>query len=197
MTDGPDKAGTITILLQRAQAGEIEVMNEVMRLIYEPLKCAARKIVARARPDVGMDATGLVNEAYGRLIEKGIPAVENRGHFVFLLKRKMDDVFVERARADLALKRGGGQKLQPLTDVPVAADQSSLQIDILDAIEELRKKDVFAARVIELHFYCDCTFQELADMLQCAPSAVRKAWGFARVWLRRRLSHHADDSGTQ
>ena len=56
-----------------------------------------------------------------------------------------------------------------------------------DALARLEAKDPKTSDVVYLYFFLGLTFVEVGEALGISESAARRAWKFARNWLRRNM----------
>src|SRR5437660_329800 len=94
---------TITELLGRWDEGG-EVHAEIMPAVYANLRHIAGCLFRNERADHTLQPTGLVNEAYIRLIEGG--PFKNREHFFSTAAHAMREALIDYARRHGAQKRG-------------------------------------------------------------------------------------------
>src|SRR5262249_37223432 len=99
----------VTQILNQIQQGDAQAAEQLLPLVYDELRKLARQKLSREQPGQTIDATGLVHEAYLRLIG---PANENRwkdcGHFFAAAAGAMRHILVDRARRKRRGKHGGG-----------------------------------------------------------------------------------------
>ena len=112
----------VTRLLDSAAAGDPGAAAELLPLVYDELRKLAAVRMAEEKPGQTLDATGLVHEAYLRLV--GDQTFENRGHFFAAAAQAMRHILVDRARQRQSQKRGGDRKRLRLEDVQVEAEQA-------------------------------------------------------------------------
>lgn len=181
--------GTITILLAQARGGDPKASNELFDRAYDELKSIASRVLAgKARCKAGLERTSLVNEAYARLSRSDKVFAENRRHFFFLFSRAMQDVLIEQARANLAIKRGRLVQRVPLDELQVDERQPVNILDVREALDELQQIDAQCAEIVMLKFFGRCTISEIAELLDCSVANVRRDWEYARAWLHHRLT---------
>src|SRR5512147_555380 len=106
MTASPSP-GAITLLLERARAGDEPAVGALVPLVYGELRRIAGSCLRRERPGHTLQATALVHEAYLRLLKDQDLSFQNRAHFLGIAARAMREILVEHARARDAAKRGG------------------------------------------------------------------------------------------
>lgn len=188
MNDGPELSGTITALLLKVRGGDKSAEHELLTIVYDDLRRIAMRQLADFRGH-SLDATGLVHEVCGRMLNRARLEATDRRHFYALISRAMRDVLIDHIRADQTIKRGGGLQRQPM--IECSAGGETLRFDILDlndALAELGRLDPDAARVVHLRFYGGCTLEESAELIGCSFATIRRHWDYARAWLHERLS---------
>ncbi|MFO0939517.1 MAG: ECF-type sigma factor [Pirellulales bacterium] len=176
----------VTIALQAINAGNSEAASHLLSLVYEELRRLAAAKMAQEKPGQTLDATGLVHEAYLRLV--GDQRFENRGHFFAAAAEAMRRILVDRARERLSLKRGGGLERISIDDVPEElADQRLLELN--GALTLLVSIDPLAAKVVELHHFVGMTQDAVAQALGLSGHKFRQKWAYARAWLKSELKN--------
>lgn len=190
LASGP-ATGTVTVLLREARSGDAAKRDELFRRVYEELRGIARGMVGpNGWPLLGLEVTSLVNSACARLLGRDQLDAEDRRHFYFLFGRAMHDVLVETVKASKTQKVGGDRKRMVLMDAP-AEEGGTFQADVLDlraALEEFRKVDAEAAKVVDLRYFAQRSIRETAEMLERSVASVRRDWAYASAWLSERLS---------
>lgn len=147
----------------------------------------------RERREHTLQTTGLVSEAFVRLVDvKGIDW-QDRAHFLAVSARIMRRILVEAARTRAAAKRGGGMarvehQAMDMETIPAPrADRASELCALDDALDALGGMDARRAQVIELRFFGGLTVEETADVLKVSRQTVLRDWKLARAWLAREL----------
>lgn len=185
-----------TRLLIDWSRGDTEAADRLMPLVYDELRQLARSYLRRERPDHTLQATGLVHEAYLRLVDQTKTGWKNRAHFLGVAAQVMRRILVDHARRHRAEKRGGGWERLPLDDEEVASEGvRSVNLSALDdALEDLAKFDARQSRVVELRFFGGLTNEEVGEVLEISPRTVKREWRMARAWLHREVFAGEDDS---
>src|SRR5215475_3592074 len=184
----------VTRLIEAASNGRPEAARDLLPLVYDELRKLAAHRMKGERADHTLQATGLVHEAYLRLIGNSEIDWANRAHFFHAAAEAMRRILIEHARAKFGAKRGGARKKLPLDVVDLAAEADPTQILALDeAIFRLEQKDADAARVVRLRFYAGLSVEEIAKATGRSPRTVKRDWAFARAFLIRALGA-ADDT---
>src|SRR4051812_8828849 len=102
-----ENRGSITRLLGDVARGQDEARAELVALVYQELHDIARHLMRGERGDHTLQATGLVNEAFLRLVG-GLPiAWDSRTHFFAVAATAMRRILVDYARSRGTGKRGG------------------------------------------------------------------------------------------
>jgi RNA polymerase sigma factor (TIGR02999 family) len=178
--------GEITSLLRAWSQGDAAARDRLASLVYKDLRrVAGARMRGRTRPS--LSPTDVVHDVFVRLLGQEARWV-NRAHFFAVAAEMVRRVLVDRARARLARKRGGGALRVDLSDVEVVHAGKDVDVLALDrALEELSAQDARQARVVVLHFFGGLTFDEIGEELGVSASAAKREWQAARVWLLWRL----------
>ena len=166
-------------LLEGDSSGEL--LNE----LYAELKKIARARMQGERQGHTLNATALVNEAWLRLEKSTSEEWRDRKHFYGAAAEAMRRILVEAARHRLAAKRGGGKISIPLEDdLPIAAPVADERLlEVHEVLERLQAEDETKAHIVKLRFFGGLKHEEVAALLDCSESTVRRLWGEAKTWL--------------
>ena len=165
-----------------------QAIDQVVALTYQELRTIAhRRLAARGRGGT-LSTTGLVHEAYLKLVDQSRAGWQDRAHFLALASLAMRHVLVDRARERGALRRGGA-RLQITLDEEVLAveDQPEVLLHLNEALERLATGEPRLARVVDCRFFGGLTEQETAEALGLTTRTVQRDWVKARILLRRVL----------
>ena len=181
----------VTQLLRDWSAGRKEARDELLGLVYDPLRAIAERHLYRERENHTLQPTALVHELYLRLVDQRRVDWSDRTHFFAVAAQVMRRILVDHARRKKSDKRGGAQI--PLT-IGAAADVAATDPDTVDvvaldvALEHLEKIYPQQAKIVELRFYGGLTIDETASAMGVSPATVSREWTMARAWLRRAMS---------
>jgi RNA polymerase sigma factor (TIGR02999 family) len=179
----------VTVLLQNAQAGDHEALDQLLPLVYGELKRIAAGHLRRERSDHTLQATALVHEAYLRLVQQHSVDWRNRAHFFAIAAEMMRRILVNYAVQQNAEKRGGKSERFSLDDVTSLAAQSEVDLLLLDeALKKLVAIDASQARIVELRFFGGLTVEEVAAVLGISERTVKRDWRAAKAWLHHQIS---------
>jgi RNA polymerase sigma factor (TIGR02999 family) len=181
-------------VLQAIRGGDTCAADKLLVLLYDDLRRLAALKLAHEKPGQTLDATGLVHEAYLRLLahdgERANGGVDwqNRGHFFAAAAEAMRRILIGRARQKAALKRGRGARRVPLDQaLNEAPDETANLLEINEALTALEKHDAQAAQLVKLRFFAGLQHQEAAEALGISRGAADRLWALARAWLFRQL----------
>ena len=184
----PPASGAITELLHRLRDGDDAALDRLLPLVYDQMREAARRALAREQPGHTLHATELVHEAFFKLAGGGGTDWRDRAHFLAIAARAMRQVLVEHARRRLADKRGGGVVHVTLEDGTAAhatSDQELVALD--DALERLEAMQPRLRAVVEHRFFGGLSERETAEVLGVGERTVQRDWMRARAWLHKEL----------
>ena len=177
--------------------GNREAAAGLMPLVYDELRRLARNYLQRERPDHTLQATGLVHEAYLRLVDQRTTTWQNRAHFFGVAAQLMRRILVDHARRHRTDKRGGEWTKVQFDEALAPSVSRSLDVIALDdALQDLAKLNPQHSQIVELRFFGGMNTEEVAEVLDVSPRTVQREWRMARAWLRRQIStDESDDSG--
>jgi RNA polymerase sigma factor (TIGR02999 family) len=188
-------SGDVTQLLVAYREGDKSALDRLIPLIYDDLRRIAGAHIARGPANPTLQATGLVNEAYLRLVDQTRADWRDRQHFLSVCARAMRQIVVSNVRRHLAAKRGGGQGAVPIEEnVADEADRPEWLLDLDQALDRLAAHDERLARVVECRYFAGFTEEETAEILGSSVRTVQRDWRRARAWLRRDLEDSKRDA---
>jgi RNA polymerase sigma factor (TIGR02999 family) len=179
----------ITQVLNAIEQGDPHAAGQLLPLVYEELRQLAAQKLAQEKPGQTLQATGLVHEAYLRLVAgESNTHWNSRGHFIAAAAEAMRRILVENARHKKTEKRGGQRKridlsqAEPLDD----ADPDAL-LDLDELLTRLANEDPEAAAVAKLRLFAGLSVEEAAQALSTSRASAYRQWTYARAWLHIRL----------
>ena len=177
-----------TDVLEALRGGRHDSLDRLMPMVYDELRAIAHRHLAGRRSGDSLVTQALVNEAYLKMVDQSQARWKDRAHFLALASVAMRQVLVDRARARMALKRGGSRRSVTLDDDTIAVDseaESLLEID--DALERLSRFSPRLAHIVECRFYGGLSHEEIAEALGVTVRTVERDWAKARMLLREVL----------
>ena len=177
----------VTLLLNRASAGESDAPGKLLELVYDDLRRLASAYMQNEHDAQTLQATALVHEAYLRLVDWQNVSWQSRAHFFAVAAQVMRRILVDHARAKHAQKRNFGQRiaLDDAVSFPIEKEFELLALE--EALMSLESKDERQAKIVELRFFGGLSLKETAFVLNVSESTVKDDWDFAKAWLKRQL----------
>lgn len=175
--------------------GDRDAPARLMPLVYDELRSLARNYLRGERPNHTLQATGLVHEAYLRLVDQTAATWQNRAHFLGVAAAVMRRILVDYARSRRAAKRGGGiEKIQLDEAIAVSPERHVDLVALDDAMKDLGRFDPRQSQIVELRFFGGLTVEEVGEVLGISERTVKREWRLARAWLRREIVRGEDDA---
>jgi RNA polymerase sigma factor (TIGR02999 family) len=179
----------LTELLQRWDAGDQDARDALVAGVYEELRAIAHRRLEAERGPQTLDTTSLVHETYLKLAGSREVGWESRAHFFSIAARQMRQILVDRARARLADKRGGGVQPATLDEGLIYDDGKAARLlDIDGALEKLAEVNERASSIVEMRFFVGMTMKEISAVIDASLATVERDWTMARAWLMRELA---------
>ena len=184
--DDDSKAG-ITLILNRALAGDAASRERVYALLYAELLRLARSHLSGSGA-LSLNPSALVHEAYLRMLAREATPMRDRRAFFAYASSVMRSVLIDHVRAGAAEKRGG--LFTPVTLTTgvlnsVAAEEDFSRLN--DALDALRGIDERSFRVVEMRYFAGMTEEDIAGELDVSVPTVKRDWRKARAFLFEQL----------
>jgi RNA polymerase sigma factor (TIGR02999 family) len=179
----------VTRILSAIEQGDPHAAEQLLPLVYDELRRLAAQKMAQERPGQTLDATGLVHEAYLRLVgaEQG-QQWTGHGHFFAAAAQAMRNILVDNARRKQRNKHGGGRHRVALDEaLPARPDDDGL-LALDEALSRLAAEDPEAAHVVQLRYFAGLSIEDAARALGISRAYAYRQWTFARAWLLQALS---------
>jgi RNA polymerase sigma factor (TIGR02999 family) len=182
-------SGEITQLLLDWRNGNQAALNRLFPLVYDELRGLAHGVRRRSSDEDSLRTTGLVHEAYLKLVDQTHASIHDRGHFFALAARAMRQILVDHARARGAQKRGDG--VRPATFEEWASDDArrdeETRLTEIIAVDELLAKldqvDHRLVELVEMRYFGGLSVEETAETLGVSARTVKRDWQKARAWM--------------
>lgn len=189
------QSADLTVLLRQLAQGRRDALDELVPVVYDTLRQIAHAQLARERSGHTLSTTGLVHEAYLRLVNINEVDWKDRAHFLAVAARVMRRILIDYARSRRREKRGGGAVRVSLSEGAVAAVGQADDLLALDeALSRLEQHSERQCRVVEYRCFGGLTIEETAAALSTSIATVKRDWAFCRAWLNRELADAGDAS---
>lgn len=177
---------SVTALIDAASGGDAGALRQLFARVYGELKRLAHIQLARAGGQT-LNTTGLVHEAYLKLAQPGERSLRDREHFFSLAARAMRQIVIDRARAQVADKRGGGEVR--MTDIDDAFDVAGGELGpeallrLNEALDQFASDEPRLAQLVELRFFAGLGIDQIAALQQVSERTLNRDWRRAKVQL--------------
>jgi RNA polymerase sigma factor (TIGR02999 family) len=176
-------------VLEDLRSGRREALDRILPLVYEELREIAHRRLAAREVGGTLVTTGLVHEAYLKLVDQSNAEWRDRAHFLALASVAMRHILIDRAKARTRLKRGGVRRRVTLDDaIGSVEDQAESLLEIDEALGRLAEIEPRLAHVVECRFYGGLTEEEIAEALGVTVRTIERDWAKARMLLRNALA---------
>jgi RNA polymerase sigma-70 factor, ECF subfamily len=183
----------VTELLAAWRAGERSALDQLVPLVEAELRQLARRYLRRERPGHVLQTTGLVNEAFVRLLNWQDVSWQNRAHFIAMAARLMRNILVDIARRRAKGADGHSVRIVDIAAAgPMANERARDLVALDDALRGLAERDLRKAQIVELRFFGGLNLEEIAEVLGVAPITVSREWAKARAWRHREVTREPD-----
>ena len=119
--------------------GDEEALKSLIPLVYQELHRMAARHMRNESPGHTLQTSGLVNEAYLKLVDQKNVRWQNRAHFFGVASQLMRRILVDHARKHARIKRGGAMQKLSLDETAIASNDRAAQFIALDAALTLWK----------------------------------------------------------
>jgi RNA polymerase sigma factor (TIGR02999 family) len=179
----------VTRILDAIEQGDAHAAEQLLPLVYDELRKLAAEKMAQEKPGQTLQATGLVHEAYLRLMDADKARHWNgRGHFFAAAAEAMRHILVDRARRKRRRKRGGDRGRVPFDEANLAAAEDAEEVlAVHEALAGLTAADAQSAELVKLRCFAGLSIPEAAEALNLSPRSADRLWAYARAWLRRAI----------
>ena len=187
--------GELTRLLAEWSSGNPSALDELVPLVYDPLRRLASDYMRGERPGHLLQTTALVNEAYLRLMGRQEISCYTRAEFFAIAAQVMRRVLVDYARERNRVKRGEGVAPLSLEEAAVISDDRAEQIVAINAaLDNLCSFDSRKGQVFELRYFGGMSVEEVAEVLRVSEVTIARDWKIAKLWLRREIARGAQNA---
>lgn len=178
----------VTGLLRRWSEGDQEALNRLVPLMYAELRRLAHQRLRREQGNRSLNTTGLVHDAYLKLMDVRRTSFRDRAHFLAMASRVMRRLLVDQARARRADKRGGAAEALELDEALwVSEPQAAVLSDLDEALQRLEALDPRQGQIVEQRYFGGLTLEEIAEAIGVSLATVKRELRFAHAWLATEL----------
>ena len=185
----PEDPSEVTQWLRQLGGSAPQASGQLFEMLYAELKRLARSHLRKEDAGHTLSPTGLVHEAWFRMVDQSRTSWQNRSHFMAVASTMMRRILVNHELARRADKRDAERVALTLSGLEqlVGAPDRDL-VAVHDALLAFEAIDARAAKMVELRFFGGLENEEVAQALDISLATVKRDWAVARAWLRRELS---------
>jgi len=185
----------VTQILGQIEDGDGQAANKLLPLVYDELRKLAAAKMTQENPGQTLQATGLVHEAYIRLVDvEKVQHWDSRGHFFSAAAEAMRRILVENARRKGSSKRGGNVKRVDLDEACSLCETSPVELlAVNEALDVLAQEDPIKAELVKLRCFAGLSHQEAAEALGISRATADRYWAYAKVRLYCEI-HEPDET---
>lgn len=179
--------GDVTELIALARGGDRSASERLFAQVYRDLHRLAARQLGPAQH--GMQTTSLVHEAYFRLAKPDALVLSDRVHFFAVAARAMRQLVIDRARARLAEKRGGGRgvSLDEVRPDALGIESNTDVFALAQALDHLATLDPLLAQLVDMRFFAGLELAEIAELTQRSERSLKRDWRKARAFLHAQM----------
>jgi len=173
----------VTALLQLWSAGDASARDRLIPLVYDRLHAIAHRRLGTAA-ESSLNTTGLVHEAYIRLVDAPRINLPDRAHFLALASEIMRNLLVDHARSRLAVKRGAGATMVELDESVGFSDEDLDTVaELDDALKRLAQLNPRQGRLLQHRYFGGLSLEESAVAEGVSLATTKRELRSARAWL--------------
>ena len=178
----------VTGLLRLWSAGDESARDRLIPLVYDRLRALAHRRLGFSPVDNSLNTTELVHEAYIRLVDAPRVDLPDRAHFLGLASGIMRNLLIDRARARLTAKRGGGARPVELQEFDWISDENLETVaDLDDALKRLDELSPRQGKLLQHRYFGGLTLEESAAAMGVSLATAKRDLRSARAWLALEL----------
>jgi RNA polymerase sigma-70 factor (ECF subfamily) len=169
--------------------------KELFEQLYPELHRMAKRHMRAEYNAETLEATGLVHEAYMKLVDQSRVDWQGRTHFLAVSSQAMRRILVDNARKKHRTKRGGDVQKISLDDawMAMSPEKEEHVLAIEEAIQKLEKRDAQQAEIVVLRFFGGLTVQDIADQYGWSKRKVESEWTMIKAYLRKELEGYGQN----
>lgn len=183
-----EQKNQITQWLNQISKGSDEAYDKLFSMVYDQLQVMAHRQISQERADHTYSKTDLVHELYIKLFVQEQLDFKDRANFFSIAARSMRQILIDHARKKMRKKRGGDRQIVTFLDnIIMAEHQAAELLQINEALNRLSEFDQRLSTIVELHYFGEMSFVDIAELMDLSARTVYRDWAKARGWLFNEL----------
>jgi len=173
----------ITFLLQQANLGDRDVLNDVYISLYGEIKKIAQFQINKLQTGETITPTVLAHECYIKMLKQNSIKMKDSKHFLNCLSISMRQLLVDIYRAKISPKRKSNAITQNMTDVIGDADIDFKILELDHLLNKIEKINSQCAEVLNFKLILTMTFPEIAQVMNLSERQIKRIWSQGKSLL--------------
>ena len=154
-------------------SGDEAALDRLAERVYRELHLMARRYMKDERHANTLQTTALVHEVFFRVVDVAKVEWRQRAQFFAMAAQMMRRILVDAARVRASRKRGSGAVKVNLDETAVLSPEPDRSMAALDeALSVFSQVAPRQAKVVELRYFGDLSYEELSGTLKLNPKTV-------------------------
>ncbi|NOT32116.1 MAG: RNA polymerase subunit sigma-70 [Planctomycetes bacterium] len=162
---------------------DLSEQDRLLAELYTELRARAERFMRGQPPDLTLQTTALVHEAFLKLFGQECLKGADRAHFLALFSRAMRQVLIDRARGRGRIKRLPPGERRPIDEIQMAYEERADLVALGEALQKLATFDEGMTRVVDLHFFGGLSLADTARAVDMPLRTLERRWATTRAWL--------------
>ena len=174
---------SITVLLQRLNEGEKDLLDDIYSQLYNDIKAIALNQINQLKTGETITPTVMANECYIKLAKQNNIDVHNRRHFLNYLAKSMRMLLIDILREKSSDKRN---HITTTKSLNLIQGQENVNFDILEIdqlLEKIEKINPEYAEILQFKLIFSLTFKEISEVLEKSERHVMRLWAHATTLI--------------
>jgi len=187
---------SITELLDRVNAGDKHLLDDIYSQLYAEIKQIAMKQISRLNTGETITPTVMANECYIKLVKQNNISLANTQHFLNYLAKSMRLLLIDVARAKSSIKRKHISIQYNYSFIVGEEDVNFKVLEIDQLLNKIERINVKFCQLLEYKLIFNLTFYEIGKIINKSERQVQRIWRQA-VSLIMVLSKEGVENGKQ
>jgi RNA polymerase sigma factor (TIGR02999 family) len=186
----------LNTLISRADQKDAAAADKLFASLYAELHRLAEHHLRRNDASLTLGTTTLLHEAYLNITKRADVAFPDQGRFLAYASRAMRGLVIDYVRARRAVKRGIQFEITLTGDPSVIDERDTLGelTRLSDALDQLTTLNPSLSELVDLHFFCGFSFQEIAAFRSVSDRTIKREWRKARLLLHGMVDETGDSN---
>jgi len=173
----------ITVLLERVNAGEKELLNDIYSRLYADIKDIAQYQINKLNTGQTITPTVLAHDCYLKLAKQNNINVENSAHFLNCLSISMRQLLIDVYRSKSSLKKQHAIVTQDYNDISGSDDIDFKILEIDRLLNKVAKINQKYSEILNYKIILSMTFAEISELTGQSERNISRIWHQAKTLL--------------